>query len=410
MNRCKIILSTILLVSVFSCQQKTKNGSDKETDHSLLEKVDSTLQITAKQYSYLSEQVKLGEYPRTFENDTLVTSNSGWWCSGFYPGTLLYLDEVLGAPKLKKEAISFLDDLKREQTNTDTHDLGFMMYCSFGNANRLEANKDYQTILMNSAKSLSTRYHDKVKAIRSWNSEPWNDAGEGDLVVIIDNMMNLELLFWATEHSNDSTYYDIAINHAETTLKNHFRDDNSSYHQLIYDEETGNVKAKITRQGFADASAWARGQAWGLYGYTVMYRVTKDKKYLNQAKHIADFILTHPNLPEDKIPYWDFNAPNIPNAYRDSSAAAIIASALIELSGYVEDEKAEVYKGNAKSMLESLLSPEYFADYKENGGFLLKHGVGHKPANSEVDVPLSYGDYYLVEAMLRYKKLKESIN
>ena len=388
---------SILLISLFlSCKNEDK----------LLKTINSCLQQAVNQYSYLSEQVEPGEYPRSFENDSLITSGSGWWCSGFYPGTLLYLDEAVGAPALKKEAISFLDDLEREQTNTDTHDLGFMMFCSFGNSNRLKSNEDYQTILMNSAKSLATRYHDKVKAIRSWNSEPWNDAGEGDLVVIIDNMMNLELLFWATEHSNDSTYYDIAINHAETTLKNHFREDNSSYHQLIYDEETGNVKAKITRQGFADSSAWARGQAWGLYGYTVMYRVTKDEKYLNQAKRIADFILNHPNLPKDKVPYWDFNAPKIPNANRDSSAAAIIASALLELSGYVQDEKADIYHKNAKEILTSLLSPEYFAAHKENGGFLLKHGVGHSPANSEVDVPLSYGDYYLVEAMLRFKNGK----
>tara|TARA_R110002033_G_scaffold50359_3_gene97373 strand:+ start:22967 stop:24193 length:1227 start_codon:yes stop_codon:yes gene_type:complete len=398
-----------LLISLFlSCKNETKTYNQNKLNQAdvLLETIDSTLQSAVKQYSYLSEQVEPGEYPRSFENDSLITSGSGWWCSGFYPGTLLYLDEAVGAPALKKEAISFLDDLEREQTNTDTHDLGFMMFCSFGNSNRLKSNEDYQTILMNSAKSLATRYHDKVKAIRSWNSEPWNDAGEGDLVVIIDNMMNLELLFWATEHSNDSTYYDIAINHAETTLKNHFREDNSSYHQLIYDEETGNVKAKITRQGFADSSAWARGQAWGLYGYTVMYRVTKDEKYLNQAKRIADFILNHPNLPKDKVPYWDFNAPKIPNANRDSSAAAIIASALLELSGYVQDEKADIYHKNAKEILTSLLSPEYFAAHKENGGFLLKHGVGHSPANSEVDVPLSYGDYYLVEAMLRFKNGK----
>ena len=406
MKKYKIILSCLFLISFLSCQQKTKNNATKNTENNLLKTIDNSFKVAVNQYSYLSEQVKSGEYPRSFENDSLITSGSGWWCSGFYPGTLLYLDEAVGAPALKTEAISFLEDLKREQTNTDTHDLGFMMFCSFGNANRLEPNKNYETILMNSAKSLSTRYHDKVKAIRSWNSEPWNDAGEGDLVVIIDNMMNLELLFWATEHSNDSTYYDIAINHANTTLKNHFREDNSSYHQLIYDEETGNVKAKITRQGYADSSAWARGQAWGLYGFTVMYRVTKDEKYLNQAKRIADFILKHPNLPEDKVPYWDFNAPKIPNANRDSSAAAIIASALLELSGYVQEEKAGVYNKNAEEMLTSLLSSKYFAAHKENGGFLLKHGVGHSPANSEVDVPLSYGDYYLIEAMKRYQNIK----
>ncbi|WP_439130078.1 glycoside hydrolase family 88 protein [Polaribacter sp.] len=407
MKKSKIILSCFLLISFLSCKQKSKTNDTKKTEKSLLATVDNALNVAVKQYSYLSDQVEIGQYPRTFENDTLVTSNSGWWCSGFYPGTLLYLDEVLGAPKLKKEAISFLDDLKREQTNTDTHDLGFMMYCSFGNANRLEENKDYQTILMNSAKSLSTRYNDKVQAIRSWNSEPWNHAGEGDLVVIIDNMMNLELLFWASEYSGDDTYYNIAVNHAEKTLKNHFREDNSSYHQLIYDEKTGDVKAKITRQGAADSSAWARGQAWGLYGFTVMYRATKNQKYLDQAKRIADFILKHPNLPKNKIPYWDFNAPNIPNEERDSSAGAIIASALLELGTYTEGDLAKFYNTNAEEILTSLLTPEYFAAPKENGGFLLKHGVGDLPTHSEVNVPLSYGDYYLVEAMLRYKSLKK---
>lgn len=410
MNNYKIILACLLMCGLISCKNENKENNQQNSieQESFSKLIDSSLQAAANQYSYLSEQVEPGEYPRSFENDSLITSDSGWWCSGFYPGTLLYLDEAVGKPELKKEATSFLDDLEREQTNTDTHDLGFMMFCSFGNANRLEPNKDYKSILMNSAKSLITRYNDTVQAIRSWNSEPWNDAGEGDLVVIIDNMMNLELLFWATEHSKDSTYYDIAVNHAETTLKNHFREDNSSYHQLIYDEQTGNVKAKITRQGFADSSAWARGQAWGLYGYTVMYRETKDEKYLNQSEKIADFILNHPNLPEDKIPYWDFNAPDIPNAKRDSSAAAIIASALLELGSYVEGEKADVYQKNAETILTNLLSPEYFATNKKNGGFLLKHGVGHSPANSEVDVPLTYGDYYLIEAMMRYKKLNTS--
>lgn len=403
----KLILSILMIAFMVSCKNEgKKNELNKlsQQDH-LLEKMDSILQMAVNQYNYLSEQVQPGSYPRTFKNDTLVTSDSGWWCSGFYPGTLLYLDEAIDAPKLKVEAISFLDDLKREQTNTSTHDLGFMMYCSFGNANRLKANPKYEDILMNSAKSLATRYNETVQAIRSWNSEPWNNAEEGDLVVIIDNMMNLELLFWATEHSKDSTYYAIAVKHADKTLKNHFRADNSSFHEVIYDEKTGNVKAQITRQGAADSSAWARGQAWGLYGYTVMYRATGNQKYLDQAKNIAEFILNHPNLPEDKIPYWDFNASNIPNALRDSSAAAIIASALFELGGYMEGNKADFYYENAKEIVSNLLTPKYFAAPKENGGFLLKHGVGDKPGNSEVDVPLTYGDYYLVEAMIRYKNL-----
>lgn len=404
--KSRFILFLLPLVLI-TCNDSSKNQAESEDD-SLIEAIDSTLQLAANQYEYLGEQIEPGEYPRTYyaDEDSLETSGSGWWCSGFYPGTLLYLHEAIGDSSLKQEAERVLEDLQREQFNTSTHDLGFMMYCSFGNANRMEQNQKYEEILMNSAKSLSTRYNDTVKAIRSWDNASWNKGEEGDLVVIIDNMMNLELLFWATKHSQDSAYYDIAVNHANTTIENHFRPDYSSYHELIYEEKTGDVKAKITNQGAADESAWARGQAWGFYGYVMTYRETKDEKYLKQAQKIADFLLTHPNLPEDKIPYWDFDAPDIPNDYRDSSAGAIIASALLELSTFTEGEKADFYFENATDMLRSLLSPKYLAEEGENGGFLLKHGVGSLPGNSEVDVPLTYGDYYFVEAMKRYKSLK----
>ena len=277
-----------------------------------------------------------------------------------------------------------------------------MMFCSFGNANRINPKPEYQEILMNSAKSLATRYNDTVKAIRSWDSASWNKAGEDDLVVIIDNMMNLELLFWATEHSGDSTYYDIAVNHANTTMENHFREDYSSYHEVIYDEATGDVKKQITNQGFADDSNWARGQAWGLYGYVVMYRATKDEKYLEMAKNIAEVILNEPNMPEDKIPFWDFDTDKIPNDLKDSSAAAVMASALLELYEYTDDAE---YFTVAEEMLESLSSPEYLADQDELGGFLLKHGVGNMPNKTEVDVPLTYGDYYFIEALKRYQEI-----
>ena len=403
----KLLFTVLSILTLAGCKEKTQK---EEIERDTLDvKIDSTFQTAVKQYRYLSNQVTLGEYPKTFYKDKegLETSNSGWWCSGFFPGTLFYLDEAVGAQDLKEEGVAILEDLKKEQFNTSTHDLGFMMYCSFGNAERLAPKKEYEEILMNSAKSLSTRYNDTVQAIRSWNSAPWNKAGEDDLVVIIDNMMNLELLFWATKHSGDSTYYDIAVNHANTTIENHFRKDYSSYHEVIYDELTGKAKLKITNQGAADSSAWARGQAWGLYGYVVMYRETKDKKYLEQAKNIANFLLNHPNLPKDKIPYWDFNAPKIPNALRDSSAGAIIASALIELSTYTTGEISSKYLNDAKVMLESLLSSEYIAEVETNGGFILKHGVGNMPNNTEVDTPLSYGDYYLIEAMLRYKELNK---
>ncbi|WP_373057495.1 glycoside hydrolase family 88 protein [Zunongwangia sp. H14] len=363
------------------------------------DKIDATLQLAANQYKSMAGKLPDGRFPKTYyaKEDRFETSGSEWWVSGFYPGTLLYLYEATGDPALKTEADRIMKALKKEQFNTSTHDLGFMMFCSFGNANRLNPQDDYPEILMNSAKSLASRFNEKVGAIRSWDSD-------GDsFIVIIDNMMNLELLFWASEYSGDSRYKEMAITHANTTLKNHFRNNNSSYHVVDYNENTGEILEKRTAQGAADASAWARGQAWGLYGFTVAYRETKDPKYLRQAEDIAEFILNHPNLPEDMIPYWDFNAPNLPDALKDSSAGAITASALLELARYVDKKPGKKYYQAAEKMLSSLMNKEYLAEKGKNGGFILKHGVGHLPQNSEVDVPLTYGDYYFTEALLRYK-------
>lgn len=362
--------------------------------------IDFALNRGVNQYSYMMKNLPENRYPKTYfaDKQKFETSKSDWWCSGFYPGTLIYLDESTKNPIFEKEIDRVFQDLKKEQFNKTTHDLGFMMFCSFGNANRLNPTPEYAEILMNSAKSLASRFDEKVGCIKSW------DASDDSYLVIIDNMMNLELLFWASEYSGDKSYYDIAVIHANTTIKNHFRPDFSSYHVINYNSKTGEIKQKKTAQGYADESAWARGQAWGLYGYTVMYRATKDKKYLDQAVAIAEFILNHPNLPKDKVPYWDFNAPNIPDALRDSSAGAIIASALLELENYVDKTPSKKYHNAAKTIIQTLSSKEYLAEEGTNGGFLLKHGVGHLPKNSEIDVPLTYGDYYFVEAMLRYKK------
>jgi hypothetical protein len=331
--------------------------------------------------------------------DRLETSNSGWWTSGFYPGTLFYLYQFSHDTALVMEAQDRLRLLEKEQYNKGTHDLGFMMYCSFGNGLRLLDRPEYKQVLLNSAASLSTRFNPKVGCIRSWDSKPWKYP------VIIDNMMNLELLFWATQASGDSSYYKIAVTHANTTMKNHFRPDYSSYHVVDYDTATGDVLAKKTAQGYADSSAWARGQSWGLYGYTVMYRSTRDPKYLSQAENIAHFILTNPHLPADKIPYWDYDAPDIPRALRDASAASVMASALIELAGYVPVGRGQEYLNVAEQIIVNLSGNTYHAVVGSNGGFILKHSVGHLPAKSEVDVPLTYADYYYVEAMIRYKDL-----
>jgi len=397
-----------LLISLFAfagCRVNKNVNSGGSQHKDLKPTIDAALKTAAIQYEYLGSRTPAGRYPKTYHlsTDSLETSNSGWWCSGFYPGTLLLLDEAIKNPRLKRQAQDALKGLEKEQYNKSTHDLGFMMFCSFGNANRLQHEAAYDNILMNSARSLLTRYNPIAKSIKSWDSAPWNKADANQMPVIIDNMMNLELLFWATKHSGDSSFYKIAVTHANTTMKNHYRKDYSSFHEVVYDINTGAVVKQITNQGAADASAWARGQAWGLYGFVVMYRDTKDPKYLKQAQNIADFLLNHPNMPANKIPYWDFNAPNIPEALHDSSAAAIIASALLELSKVSEQAKAQRYHQDAATMLTSLLSPEYFAAPKTNAGFLLKHGVGNMPNNTEVDTPLSYGDYYFVEAMLRYK-------
>jgi len=271
-----------------------------------------------------------------------------------------------------------------------------MLYCSFGNGLHLTNDPAYKAILIQGAKSLCTRFSPKAGVIKSW------DHGKDKFPVIIDNMMNLEFLFWTTKVTGDSSFYKIAVTHANTTMKNHFRPDNSSYHVLHYDTATGNVINKVTAQGYANESAWARGQAWGLYGYTMTYRETKDKKYLDQAVKIAEFFLNHPNLPKDKVPYWDFNAPDIPNTQRDASAAAIAASGLLELGGYVKN--GTKYIQAAEEMLISLSSPAYLAKLNTNQNFILMHSVGHKPAKSEIDVPITYADYYYVEALLRYDR------
>jgi unsaturated chondroitin disaccharide hydrolase len=395
MKRITVLLLTFLtFLSVHPgwCQQE-KPKKD------LLQIIEKNFKDGAEQYKLLSKRLPSDKFPKTYNPKTnkAEDSGSGWWCSGFYPGTLLYLYEQTKDQALNKEAERILKVLEKEQYNTTTHDLGFMMYCSFGNANRISPKPEYKDILINSAKSLSTRFNPKVGCIKSWDSD------KPEFLVIIDNMMNLELLFWATKETGDSSYAKIALTHANTTMKNHFRSDGSSYHVINYNPETGAVQEKRTAQGYANESAWARGQAWGLYGYTEVYRETKNKKYLDQATKIAQFILQNPNLPADKIPYWDFNAPNIPNALRDASAASIMASALLELSTYVDQKTGKEYFSAAETIIKNLSSPTYKAKPGTNGGFILQHGVGHMPNGTEVDVPLTYGDYYFVEAMIRYK-------
>jgi unsaturated chondroitin disaccharide hydrolase len=365
--------------------------------------IDRSLSFSLDQYGLMIDVMKDKPelLPRTIDTTgALVVSDPGWWTSGFFPGSLWYLYEHSNDEKIKYAAIQMTSRVEKEKNNTGTHDLGFMLYCSFGNGFRITGDENYRDVLLTGAKSLSTRFRPNIGCIQSWgSSEKWQCP------VIIDNMMNLELLLWVFNQTGDSSYYNIAVAHADTTLKNHFRPDYSTWHVVSYDTITGKVEVKQTAQGASDGSAWARGQSWGLYGYTVMYRETGLQRYLDEAQHIADFIINHPNFPEDKIPYWDYNAPGIPDTKRDASAGAIMASALIELSGYVDPEKKSKYLAIAEKQLRVLASPAYMAKKGENGDFILMHSVGSLPAKSEVDVPLTYADYYFIEALMRFRKI-----
>ncbi len=364
--------------------------------------VDSLSEKAASQYIYLKNKLNgQNSFPKTYNRfvDRLQTIASDWWCSGFYPGALFYLFEASGKKELYEEGVRMLNLLEKEQYNTSTHDIGFMMYCSFGNADRISPSPKYKEIIINSANSLITRFNPNVGCIKSHNRKP------EDFVVIIDNMMNLELLFRATQITGDSLYYKIAVKHADTTMKNHFRPDNSLYHGINYNPETGKIANYQAGQGYSEQSSWSRGQAWGLYGYTMMYRFTKQQKYLEQAIRCAEFQLNHPHMPEDLIPYWDYNAPGIPDALRDASAAAINCSGLLELSQYTLGKQSSVYFQSAEKMLSVLSSREYTAPKNTNGGFILMHSVGNIPSMTEIDVPLTYADYYYLEALKKYKEM-----
>ena len=334
-------------------------------------------------------------FPRTTVHGSLKLIPSGDWTSGFFPGILWFLYEKTNKQQWKQAAEEFTALMFKEPYNGNSHDVGFKVYDSYGNGYKITSDTGYKRAIIDAAKTLSKRFNPTVGCIRSW------DFGKWQYPAIIDNMMNLELLFEATKLSGDSSFYKIAVSHANTTMKNHFRNDYSSYHLVNYDPATGNVIGKMTVQGFADESAWARGQAWGLYGYTMCYRETGDKKYLEQAEHIAAFILNNPNLPKDFVPYWDYNAPDLATQPRDASAASIMASAFYELAHYSSGGKK--YKKAANKIMESL-TKNYRNGIGTNHGFILGHSTGHKPADSEIDVPLIYADYYYLEALLRSQK------
>lgn len=344
--------------------------------------------------------------PRTYQGDSIVLSPIRWWCSGFFPGTLWYVYEYTGSEEIRKLAERQTMKVEPIKEVKHDHDVGFQINCSFGNGYRLTGNEAYRDVMHTAAHSLATRFNSHVGCIRSWD---WVKKGrDWKFPVIIDNMMNLELLLSVADMYGEQELRNVAVSHAATTMKNHFREDFSCFHLVDYDHETGAVRNRETVQGYSDSSSWARGQAWALYGFSMVYGFVGNGEFLARAERIADMLLAR--LPEDGIPYWDFDAPDIPYALKDASAGAIMASAFITLSTQTADKsKAKSYMAMAERQLRTLASDAYLAKPGENGGFILKHSVGNLPGVSEVDVPLTYADYYFLEALVKYaNQIKES--
>lgn len=385
-------VSSSFLILGFALLASCKSGINSQT-----KSTSASENLLEKRYKMLLDYpVDSMSIPRsmTIKTNTIKKVPSRDWTSGFFAGNLWQLYRLTGNEAYKNQAQKWTPFSKKESVNSNSHDVGFKVFCSFGEALKVENKEEYKAVIIKGAETLCIRFNAKVGAIRSWdfNKEIW------DYPVIIDNMMNLELLFEASKLSGNKKYREIAIQHANTTLKNQFRTDNSCYHVIDYDPTTGAVRKKTTLQGYNDDSVWARGQGWAVYGYTMSYRYTKDPAYLKQAEATATFFMTHKNLPEDGIPYWDFKDPAIPNSARDVSAATVMASALYELYGYTKNKS---YLAFADKIMTSLHSDKYILSDTIKAPFILDHSTGNWPKHDEIDEPIIYADYYFLEALLR---------
>lgn len=319
------------------------------------------------------------------------------WTSGFYPGSLWLVYDITSHEDVAEQAKHYTNMLEPLRHFKNTHDLGFMVRCSFGEALKLAPADSIKDVIVETADNLAARFSPETGVIRSWDFGQWNYP------VIIDNMMNLDLLFDASRLTGDQKYRSIAIAHANTTLRNHYRADMTSYHVVSYNDD-GSVECCQTFQGKSDDSAWARGQAWGLYGFISCYENTDDQIYLDRAVAIAEMIMSRV-ITEDAVPYWDYDAPVTDETPRDASAAAVTASAMLELS-QLPVADADKYFSYGEKILRSLSSPAYLAASGTNEGFVLMHSVGSLPHGSEIDTPLNYADYYYLEALKKYITLK----
>ncbi|WP_052136495.1 glycoside hydrolase family 88 protein [Cellulophaga baltica] len=394
MSKFFLMLTIVLIVSCSPTKKEAPVFSAQEMLDESVIKTKETLKGLSVKDSFLRN---IPENQTTWES---VGVND--WCSGFWPGVLWYAYEASNDASLKKEAAAFTAPIKTIAYNSArNHDIGFMVYCSFGNGYRITGNPEYKEVLLSAADTLATLYNDKVGSILSWPEKREEYAHN----TIIDNMMNLELLFWAAKNGGDQRLYDLATSHAEVTMNNLVREDNSLYHLGSFNEETGEFLKGYTHQGYADESMWARGQTWGIYGFAMAYRETGRKDFLETSIKLADHFLER--LPEDGIPFWDFDDPKIPNAPKDASAAAIAACGMFEIANLVEDVTLKnKFNTAATKFVEILSSDAYYSGDKNQA--LLLHSTGHLPNNSEIDMPIIYADYYYMEALMRLKKLEEA--
>lgn len=392
----KLTFSVLSLILLVAC--KTESRFSVNTNLAYCR------QQVEKSLPYLEKSDMM---PRNIVSDTVKNWHCTGirdWTSGFWPGVLWYTYESSKDANILKEAGRFSEALYPiVNYKADNHDLGFMLYCSLGNGYRLTQNPEYKEIILRGADSLAVLYNPKVGTIDSWPG--FNKKMNWHHNTIIDNMLNLEMLYWAAKNGGSPKLAEIATRHAEVTMNNHFREDYSTYHVVAYDTITGKKVAGVTHQGYSDSSMWARGQSWAVYGFTMCYRETKNPDFLKTAQRAAERFFK--DIPEDYIPYWDYNDPAIPNVPRDASAAAVVCSALLELSQYVDDVKIKGdYMQKAMKIIESLSSARYQSRDRNNA--FLRHVTGHKPNNSEVDVSIIYADYYYIEALVRLKELNET--
>ena len=415
----KKLLFAIALCSLAACQ--TQQSSDFDAD--------LALQYCANQVNRALTELQdgNGSYDYTMEPRNILDGETYWncrkaaaeeWCSGFWPG-VLWMDYAaqnerdernegnerngISTDSLRKVAEGYTASLNFLETHpVYDHDLGFLVINSFLKGYEATGSEQYKRIALAAADTLATLYNEKVGTILSW---PRHVKDYGGHNTIMDNMINLELLFWAAKNGGSQHLKDIAISHADTTMRYHFRPDGSCYHVAVYDTLTGNFLRGQTHQGYADSSMWSRGQSWAIYGYTMVYRFTKEQRFLDHAQKVTDIYLKRlKETSDDWVPIWDMDDPRGQQAPKDASAACVVASALLELQQYVDAEKGKTYREAAENMLRDLSSDRYQSRDK-NCAFLL-HSTGHHPAGSEIDASIIYADYYYIEALLRYVRKK----